>query len=176
MYNRITEILIWVDKRMDIGGTFLIVLGGSLIALTVFLQVLLRYVFKHPLFGLEEFSRLVAVWVYFIGAIYGTREESHVFGDVARMIFKTPRASAFLGFVASFFSLITCIIFTVYSYNYTIWLYETGEKTTGLWWPRVISVSSMLFGAIFMTLYCLVKTVTYSQKFFGLRTRLRYKA
>jgi TRAP-type C4-dicarboxylate transport system permease small subunit len=113
MIKRIGEILLEIDKQIDKGGTFLIVLGGSLIAITVFLQVLLRYVFKSPLFGLEEFSRLAAVWVYFIGAIYGTREESHVFGDVARMIFKKPRASAILGFVASFFSLITCIIFTI---------------------------------------------------------------
>jgi len=172
MPRRIVEILIQIDRWMDTGGTFLIVLGGSLIALTVFLQVLLRYVFKQPLFGLEEFSRLVAVWVYFIGAVFGTREESHVFGDVARMIFKTPRGSAILGFVASFFSLITCIIFIIYSYDYTIWLYETGEKTTGLWWPRVISVSSMLFGAIFMTLYCFVKTITYSRKFLQIKHQI----
>lgn len=169
MIKRIGEILLEIDKQIDKGGTFLIVLGGSLIAITVFLQVLLRYVFMSPLFGLEEFSRLVAVWVYFIGAIYGTREESHVFGDVARMIFKKPRASAILGFVASFFSLITCIIFTIYSYNYTIWLYETGEKTTGLWWPRVISVSSMLFGAVFMMAYLLVKTINYLRMTFRIK-------
>jgi TRAP-type C4-dicarboxylate transport system permease small subunit len=166
MYKRIAEILTQVDKWMDTGGNFLIILGGSGIALTVFLQVLLRYVFKHPIFGLEELSRLIAVWVYFIGAVYGTREESHVFGDVARMVFKTPRAKAILGFLASFFSLITCIIFTVYSYDYTIWLYETGERTTGLWWPRVISVSSMLFGAVFMAAYLLVKTINYSRMTF----------
>ena len=51
MPKRIVEILIRIDRWMDTGGTFLIVLGGSLIALTVFLQVLLRYVFKQPLFG-----------------------------------------------------------------------------------------------------------------------------
>jgi TRAP-type C4-dicarboxylate transport system permease small subunit len=89
-----------------------------------------------------------------------------VFGDVARMVFKTPRAKAILGFLASFFSLIACIIFTVYSYDYTIWLYETGERTTGLWWPRVISVSSMLFGAVFMAAYLLVKTINYSRMTF----------
>jgi TRAP-type C4-dicarboxylate transport system permease small subunit len=169
MHRGITGIFSQMDQWFDKGGTFLIVLGGSLIASTVFLQVLLRYVFKHPLFGIEEFSRLVAVWVYFIGAVFGTREESHVFGDVARMVFKTPHAKAILRFLASFFSLITCIIFTVYSYNYTIWLYQTGERTTGLWWPRVISVSSMLFGAVFMTAYCLSKTISYSISFFRIK-------
>lgn len=166
MFNRLIQILLRADKLWDAMGTFLIVLGGSLIVLTVFLQVLLRYVFKHPLFGLEEFSRLVAVWVYFIGAIYGTRDESHVFGDVARMIFKTFHARAILGFVTYLFSLITCIFFSIYSYEYTAWLYETGERTTGLWWPRVIGVSSMLFGALLMTIYCFVKTITYFRNFF----------
>ena len=46
-----------IDKSI----TILIVIGGATVSLTVVLQVMLRYVFKSPLFGLEEFSRLIAV-------------------------------------------------------------------------------------------------------------------
>ncbi|MCP4719566.1 MAG: TRAP transporter small permease, partial [Desulfobacteraceae bacterium] len=48
-----------IDNVLTSGFSILIVLGGALMTLTVVLQVLLRYVFKQPLFGLEEFSRLV---------------------------------------------------------------------------------------------------------------------
>jgi TRAP-type C4-dicarboxylate transport system permease small subunit len=80
------------DKFIDKGFTALIIIGGVLVPLTVVLQVLLRYVFKVPLFGLEEFSRLIAVWVYFLGAILGTKWDAHVQGDVAGRLFSTTRA------------------------------------------------------------------------------------
>ena len=61
-----------LDGMIDKSITILIVIGGATVTLTVVLQVMLRYIFKSPLFGLEEFSRLIAVWVYFFGAIFGT--------------------------------------------------------------------------------------------------------
>ena len=61
------------DRVIDKSASALIIAGGALVTLSVVLQVLLRYVFKVPLFGLEEFSRLIAVWVYFLGAIFGTK-------------------------------------------------------------------------------------------------------
>ena len=64
------------DTFLDKGASALIIIGGVMVALTVVLQVILRYVFKVPLFGLEEFSRLIAVWVYFLGAIFGTKWDS----------------------------------------------------------------------------------------------------
>jgi len=125
MWETLKKICCHIDTIFDQSGTVLIIIGGSLITLTVVLQVLLRYVFKAPLFGLEEFSRLIAVWVYFLGAIFGIKQDSHVQGDVAGLLFNTP---------------------------------------TGLWWPRIISVGSMLFGALFMTIYSIANFIKYLQR------------
>ncbi len=142
-----------VDTVLDKVFTILIVVGGAGIAITVVLQVLLRYVFKTPLFGLEEFSRLIAVWVYFLGAIFGTKFDSHVQGDVAGRLFKTPRSRAVIKLITWSLSLLLCLLFLHYAGKYSLWLYRTGERTTGLWWPRITSVGSMFFGALFMSLY-----------------------
>jgi TRAP-type transport system small permease protein len=141
------------DNAFDKSCTVLIVIGGVLITLTVVLQVLLRYVFKSPLFGLEEFSRLIAVWVYFLGAIFGTKLDSHVQGDVAERLFTSRRSKAVVKTLTWFLSGILCILFLYHASKYCIWLYGTGERTTGLWWPRITSVGSMFFGALFMTFY-----------------------
>lgn len=163
-----------VDHVMDNIGTVLIVIGGAVIALTVVLQVLLRYVFKLPLFGLEEFSRLVAVWVYFIGAIYGTKFDNHVQGDVAERFFKSHRAKTIVKITTWCLSLAVCCLFLYHSSTYCIWIYNTGERTTGLWWPRITSVGSMFFGAFFMTLYSAVNVVKYvDQAIVGDTTGLR---
>lgn len=163
------EICGHVDDVLDKLWTVAITLGGAMLTLTVMLQVLLRYVFKHPLFGLEEFSRLIGVWVYFLGAIFGTRLDSHVQGDVAARVFKTIRSKAVLSTITWILSLILCVLFVYHSGKYSMWLYETGERTTGLWWPRITSVGSMFFGAIFMTLYSIANVIKYLEQVIAAR-------
>ncbi len=148
----------------DHSGTILIVIGGAGVTLTVVLQVVLRYIFKTPLFGLEEFSRLIAVWVYFIGAIFGTKQDSHVQGDVAERLFGTSRSRAVIKTITWCLSLLLCVLFLYHSTKYSAWLYGTGERTTGLWWPRITSVGSMFFGAAFMTLYSIANFIKYLEE------------
>lgn len=158
-----------IDNVLTHGFSLFIVLGGALMALTVVLQVLLRYVFKQPLFGLEEFSRLVAIWIYFLGAVLSTKEDNHVQGDVANKYISGERARIILRTFVWILCFVTCLLFLYHSGSYSWWVYGTGERTTGLWWPRVISVCSMFFGAVFMTIYCLKNVIKY------LITALNYK-
>lgn len=151
-----------LDQAISRSFSFLIVFGGILMTLTVVLQVLLRYVFKLPLFGLEEFSRLVAIWIYFIGAVFSTREDNHVQGGVADNYITNKQARMWLRCFVWILSLITCLLFLFHSGKYSWWIYGTGERTTGLWWPRIISVGSMSFGAFFMTVYSLANAVKYA--------------
>jgi TRAP-type C4-dicarboxylate transport system permease small subunit len=152
-FNLFKRVCSSADTVMERTFTVLIVIGGAMITITVVLQVLLRYVFEAPLFGLEEFSRLIAVWVYFLGAIFGTKLDSHVQGDVAERFFKSDRSKAMVKTLTWALSLIVCVLFLYHATKYCVWLYDTGERTTGLWWPRITSVGSMFFGALFMTLY-----------------------
>lgn len=159
-----------IDTILTQGFSIFIVLGGALMTLTVVLQVLLRYVFKQPLFGLEEFSRLVAIWLYFLGAVLSTKDDNHVQGDVANKYISGKRGRLILRTFVWILCLVTCILFLYHSGSYSWWIYGTGERTTGLWWPRVISVGSMFFGAFFMTLYSLTNVIKY------LFDALNYKA
>lgn len=148
-----------IDHGLTGFFSLLLVVGGTLMTLTVLLQVLLRYVFKQPLFGLEEFSRLVAIWIYFIGAIVSTRTDNHVQGDVANKYITGERARIVLRAFVWTLCFVTCLLFLYHSGTYSWWIYGTGERTTGLWWPRIISVGSMFFGAFFMTLYSLANMI-----------------
>jgi len=163
IWNTIKKSCQLLDRLFEKCATLLIVTGGIMVTLTVVLQVILRYLFKWPLFGLEEFSRLIAVWVYFLGAIFGTKYDSHVQGDVAARLFHTTRARAIVKTIAWSMSLLVCALFLYHSAAYSMWIYDTGERTTGLWWPRIFSVGSMVFGAFFMTVYSVVNVVKYME-------------
>ena len=150
-----------IDQKITRAFSFLLITGGIVMTLTVVLQVLLRYVFKVPLFGLEEFSRLVAIWIYFMGAVFSTRDDNHVQGGVAEKYITNERSRLFLRACVWLLCLFTCGLFLFHSGTYSWWIYGTGERTTGLWWPRIISVSSMFFGAVFMTAYSLANTIKF---------------
>jgi TRAP-type transport system small permease protein len=162
--SKMRALISFADRITDHSFSVILVVGGALVVLTVVLQVILRYVFKVPLFGLEELSRLIAVWLYFIGAVFGTKYDSHVQGDVAERLFTTARAKAMVKTVAWILSLLVCILFLYHAAKYSVWLYHTGERTTGLWWPRIYSVASMSFGALFMTLYSIANVVKFAAK------------
>ncbi len=157
----IKKTLLSADHALTRLFSILIITGGVVMTLTVVLQVLLRYVFKQPLFGLEEFSRLVAIWIYFLGAVFSTRDDNHVQGDVANKYIPGERARLGLRTIVWLICLVTCFLFLYHSGTYSWWIFGTGERTTGLWWPRIISVGSMFFGAVFMTIYSLVNLVKY---------------
>ncbi|MGD8881995.1 MAG: TRAP transporter small permease subunit [Desulfobacterales bacterium] len=166
-WARSKKIWDFADGFIDKSFTILIVVGGAVVTLTVILQVALRYIFKAPLFGLEEFSRLIAVWVYFLGAIFGTKLDAHVQGDVAERLFKSSRSKSIVKTTTWCLSLVLCILLLYHAGKYSAWLYGTGERTTGLWWPRILSVGSMFFGAIFMTFYAIANFLKYFGEMVG---------
>lgn len=170
MWRKFTTAMTYVDRGVDRGISFIIIIGAIIMTLTIVLQVLLRYVFKWPLFGLEEFSRLVAVWLYFFGAALGTRDDGHVQGDVAARLFTTERSRALLKTITWTLGLVACLLLLYHSARYSLWLYGTGERTTGLWWPRVYSVGSMLVGAALMTIYAVANMIRNLESF------IRYSA
>ncbi|GAH68662.1 unnamed protein product, partial [marine sediment metagenome] len=44
-----------------------LLIAGMFVTVLVFIEVMLRYVFKAPLFGVEELICFIAMWLYFIG-------------------------------------------------------------------------------------------------------------
>ena len=48
----------------------------------VFVGVFMRYVLKSNFFGQEEILCVIAMWLYWVGGIYGSYEDSHIRGDM----------------------------------------------------------------------------------------------
>ena len=67
---------------------FLIFLSGLGILLGMMATVLLRYVFKRDLYGVDEIILAVVFWFYFFGGINGSFEDSQVRADVVGTLFK----------------------------------------------------------------------------------------
>jgi len=138
---------------------------GFLIAGTCFLVVLLtsevimRYVIHYPGMEVEEIATLVAFWLYFIGAAYGTYDRSHIKAEIFHLVFKNPRKLAAVRVTATLITLALSGLMVYWGYLYFVWGITKVERSRVLLMPMVISQSSIFFGAILMFLYFLAELV-----------------
>ncbi|HWT77805.1 MAG TPA: TRAP transporter small permease [Candidatus Acidoferrum sp.] len=79
-----------LDRLLKFLLTFLV----GLLTLSVFLQVLIRFVFKYPLPWTEEVSRIAFVYSIFVGAAIAVREKAHLNVDFVLVVLPQGLARA----------------------------------------------------------------------------------
>ena len=139
----------------------IMVVSGGIIIVLVFVEVLLRYVFGSPLFGIEELICIIAMWLYFIGASYGAYERSHIKAELMYIWFKKPRSYALIKAISSLITFVLSIIIISWAYPYFIWGITKGETSQALLLPMVLSQSVIFFSAILMSFYFFVELIDY---------------
>ena len=134
---------------------FLLVLTSLFVVLIMCLEVVLRYVFKSDLFGIEEIVVIAAFWLYFMGSSYGVFEKSHVKADIIPQLLK-PGARARLGVIINFTVSALCVLFTIWAVEMVRYSIVWMPRSTGLRIPTFISQSSVLLGYALMSMYSIV--------------------
>jgi len=152
----------WLHKFISAAVTGLLMATTGL----VFFIVIMRYVFKTNLYGADELVTLVTMWLYFLGAIYGSYEESHIQGDLLNLMF-TKRIH---------YKIHRIYVYTVCVFLMGIWSFwgvqyfgtviGSARRTTGLkfpfWWqqiPQAIGMWGMLFYSVYHLIVNLFKPV-----------------
>ncbi len=129
------------------------------ITLLVFGAVLMRYVFHYPGMEVEEIATLVAFWLYFVGAIYGAYERSHIKTELIHLVLKQPRRYAAAKCAASAITLGLSAIMAYWGYVFFVWGIQKWARSPVLQLPMVYAQSSIFVGAVFMSFYFLVELV-----------------
>lgn len=133
----------------------ILVITTILAAGIVFIGVVLRYVFKSNFFGQEEVLCVVAMWLYWVGGIYGSYEDSHIKGDMLSSLFKTPKAKKIIKLITLGISFVVTVIFSVWGFQYMAFNLKYKAVSTGLKIPLWYSQIPLLIGFILMGLYTL---------------------
>ncbi|SKC81496.1 TRAP transporter small permease [Maledivibacter halophilus] len=147
----ITDSSLW--KGLLLLQRWILTITSILAVLIIVTSVVMRYVFKSDLFGIEEILIIVAFWLYFIGGVHGSYERSHIKADLLSIYIKNERAKLILSFVETFITCIVAIVLSFWGYKYFIWGIEMGAKSPGWKIPLVISQSPIFFGFVLMTFY-----------------------
>ena len=134
-------------------------------ALTVLVSgaaAIMRYVFKTDLYGVEEWLVLITMWLYFLGATYGSYEESHIKGDLLNLIIKTKKQRKGHQIYVYLYSSAILVVWGKWAVDYFIRCLGTGQRTPG-WhfpvWTSQIAISIGIFGMLFYSIYHLIRTI-----------------
>lgn len=79
----------------------LIVLLMASMAILVFANVVMRYVFNQSIFWVEEFTQIQMIWVAYLGAGLALREGRHVAVDMLQDALPAPLRRAVRWFIAA---------------------------------------------------------------------------
>ena len=118
-----------------------------------FVQVITRYVFETPIMGLEEVAVIPTLWLYALGAVNASREDTQIRANVLEIFLSTERARHILLVVSESLSLVISIWLTSWAWDYFRYALRVGKETATLYLPTLIYESALFLGLAAMTAY-----------------------
>lgn len=123
------------------------------VALGQFVQVITRYVFQIPVMGLEETMAYPTVWLYILGSVNASRENTHIRANVLEIFVKTERGHTILTIIGEIISLIVGIWLLSWAWEYTRYSWRVWRESPTLYIPTFYSDVALVVGMTLMMIY-----------------------
>jgi TRAP-type C4-dicarboxylate transport system permease small subunit len=118
-----------------------------------FVQVITRYVFETPIMGLEEVSIIPIMWLYILGSVNASREDTQIRANVLEIFLDTEKARRLLMVISESLSIIISAWLTWWAWDYFRYAFRVWKETPTLYLPTFIYECSLFLGLLLMTLY-----------------------
>ncbi|PAB58482.1 TRAP transporter small permease [Anaeromicrobium sediminis] len=154
---------IWKNlTRLQAKLTFIIMI---ILPFMVFIQVLLRYVFRVPLMGIEELMIYPIIWLYMLGGANASLERNHISCGILTLYIKRERTMQIFNITKALVSLGVSLWLTYWSYWYFLYSLKVWKYTDLVKVPLFFGESALFIGLTLMTIYTAVELVDYIQIF-----------
>jgi len=77
-----------------------------------------RYVIRGDLYGYEEWVKLIAFWLYFMGGAYGAYNDTHVSADMVDAYIPAGKPRQIMIFIRQLITSIMSLVFTYFGYYF----------------------------------------------------------
>lgn len=145
-----------IMRKLELAKRTILIVCNLAIMLIVVASFLARYLFAFDLYGAEEFLLIAAFWLYFIGAAFGSYEQSHIEADFIQSIFGDTPVTRALSYVRDVIELSVLIILTYWSWLLISFAIERWPISPGWKIPLIVPQSAIFVGFILMTLHASV--------------------
>lgn len=140
---------------MDRFAKYLLTTLICLVALGQFVQVVTRYVLEIPVMGLEEVMLYPTIWLYILGAVNASRENTHIRANVLEIFIKTARGHAVLAIIGEIISIIVGLWLLSWAWDYTKYAWRVWRESPTLYIPTFYSDVALVIGLGLMIAYSL---------------------
>lgn len=143
----------------------------SLVALFQFVQVITRYVFQQPIMGLEELAVIPTIWLYILGSVNASREDTQIRANVLEIFLKSDRSRAALQALSDLISVVISVWMTWWAWRYFAYALRVWKETPTLYIPTFTYESALFIGLVLMTLFTAWHLLRNLAFLTGLRTK-----
>ena len=164
---RIAPIVKQGDRVLDYSMRTIIIAITIMGSCTMLLQVITRYVFEIAISGLDEITGHTAVWLYMMGAAYGSYDRSQIKAEMAHLVVKNERILNLIRAFATLIAVVVACYMISWSWEYVQWSLKKHEMTPTLRLPTVIFQVSILIGAVLMVYFFIREAIDYLRKAFS---------
>ena len=130
-----------------------------------------RYCFEMDLYGYEEWVKIFAFWLYFMGAGYGAFAGTHVSADLVQSYLPDCKLKDSLTFVRCIVTFSVTLLFTYYGWQFFIFgfmgplgTYVAIPKTVAWRIPLWTAYLAIFLGLLSMSWYFFLELVAASRK------------
>lgn len=162
-----TSVLERSDKYIDYVMRTVIIVITVMASCTMLLQVIARYVFEIAISGLDEITGHTAVWLYLMGAAFGSYDRSQIKAEMIHLVIKNPRVLSGVRALSTSIGTIVAGYMVIWSYGYVRWSLVKHEVTPTLQIPTVVFQIAILIGAILMVYYFIREVLDHLRQTFG---------
>lgn len=131
----------------------ILLICNILSTLFVVANVILRYLFKMDFLGFEEVMCVVILWMYFIGASYGSYEKSHISADMLGSALKSIKSKSIHSIVIGAIDTAVLLVFCYWSIEYFIWNLNNPMVSASLKIPLITSQFAVTLGIFMMLVF-----------------------
>lgn len=125
----------------------------STVAAMEFYQVVMRYILELPVMGLEELLVYPTLWLYFLGSVNASREDTQIKANVLDVFLKTDRARLIVRVIADLLSVIVAAWLTFWAYDYFRYALRVWKESPTLYIPTFYAECALFIGLVLMTFY-----------------------
>lgn len=134
-------------------GLLLIVAGAQCV------QVFTRYILEIPVMGLEELLIYPTLWLYVLGSVNASREDSQIRANVLEIFLKTKRGHLRLAVLGEVLSIGIVGWLTYWGWDFFKYTLRVWKESPTLYIPTFYADCALFIGLVLMTLWTLASLV-----------------
>lgn len=141
----------------------------SLVALSQFVQVITRYIFEMPVMGLEEMALIPTIWLYILGSVNASREDTQIRANVLEVFLRSERSRALLQAFSDLISIVVSVWMSWWAWKYFQYALRVWKETPTIYIPTFTYESALFIGLVLMTLFTVWHLLRNVRYLLGLR-------